>query len=401
MPGLQVHWFLPTAGDSRDVSGGGISKTVASADSTVRAPDIDYLAQVAKAAEQLGLHGRADADRHLVRGRMADHGRAHQGDHPAQVPRRVPARRTLADAGRTDGRDLPADLRRPAAAQRRHRWRPDRGSSASATGPRTTSATPVPTSSCPSSAAPGAGCRTTSPGTFFTTAGALVAVPPDPVPPVFFGGASPAALDVAARHADVYLDLGRAARRRRRAGRSRPPARRGAGPRGALRHPDARHHAGHRGRGLGAGRPAARADGSRRDRGRPAVVRARRLGGAAAHVGAARRRDRQPRDLPERMGRRRPDPRRGGHRARGLARAGRRADRGVPRARHSTTSSCPGSRTWKRPTSSERAYSPCCAGFPPRRPSSASAFAGARTRPLRWRSVRARGQTGRGSRRPS
>ena len=55
MPGLQVHWFLPTAGDSRDVSGGGISKTVASADSAVRAPDIDYLAQVAKAAEQLGF----------------------------------------------------------------------------------------------------------------------------------------------------------------------------------------------------------------------------------------------------------------------------------------------------------------------------------------------------------
>src|SRR4051795_302654 len=55
MAGLQVHWFLPTAGDSRDVSGGGISKTVSAADSTLRAPDIDYLAQVAKAAEQLGF----------------------------------------------------------------------------------------------------------------------------------------------------------------------------------------------------------------------------------------------------------------------------------------------------------------------------------------------------------
>jgi alkanesulfonate monooxygenase len=45
-------------------------------------------------------------------------------------------------------------------------------------------------------------------GEHFTTAGATVWVPPHPVPPIFFGGASPAALDVAARHANVYLTWG-------------------------------------------------------------------------------------------------------------------------------------------------------------------------------------------------
>jgi alkanesulfonate monooxygenase len=45
---LSLHWFLPTAGDSRDVVGFG--PTVSKRD-----PDLDYLAQVAKAAEQVGF----------------------------------------------------------------------------------------------------------------------------------------------------------------------------------------------------------------------------------------------------------------------------------------------------------------------------------------------------------
>ncbi len=40
--------------------------------------------------------------------------------------------------------------------------------------------------------------------------GATLARRPDPVPPVFFGGSSPAALQVAAEHADVYLTWGEA-----------------------------------------------------------------------------------------------------------------------------------------------------------------------------------------------
>ena len=45
---LSLHWFLPTAGDSRDVVGFG--PTVSRRD-----PDLDYLTQVAKAAERVGF----------------------------------------------------------------------------------------------------------------------------------------------------------------------------------------------------------------------------------------------------------------------------------------------------------------------------------------------------------
>jgi alkanesulfonate monooxygenase len=45
-------------------------------------------------------------------------------------------------------------------------------------------------------------------GRFLAVEGASLAAPPDPIPRVYFGGSSPAALAVAARHADVYLTWG-------------------------------------------------------------------------------------------------------------------------------------------------------------------------------------------------
>ncbi|MEU5042400.1 LLM class flavin-dependent oxidoreductase [Streptomyces griseorubiginosus] len=45
-------------------------------------------------------------------------------------------------------------------------------------------------------------------GTHYQVEGGLTALPPDPLPQVFFGGSSPAAGPVAARHADVYLTWG-------------------------------------------------------------------------------------------------------------------------------------------------------------------------------------------------
>ncbi len=47
-PPLRMHWFLPTGGDSRDISPDGSG-------SPVRAPSLDYLAQVARAAETVGF----------------------------------------------------------------------------------------------------------------------------------------------------------------------------------------------------------------------------------------------------------------------------------------------------------------------------------------------------------
>lgn len=45
-------------------------------------------------------------------------------------------------------------------------------------------------------------------GTHYALENAVLAQQPDPVPPIYFGGSSPAALEVAARHADVYLTWG-------------------------------------------------------------------------------------------------------------------------------------------------------------------------------------------------
>jgi alkanesulfonate monooxygenase len=64
---LTFHWFLPTSGDGRAIIGRGHSVPLvdgavtvgnaAGARAVTRPPDIDYLAQVARAAEQLGFTG--------------------------------------------------------------------------------------------------------------------------------------------------------------------------------------------------------------------------------------------------------------------------------------------------------------------------------------------------------
>ena len=48
-----LHWFLPTAGDSRTVVPFG-------PEGHLRPPTIDYLAEVAHAAERLGFTGRGE-----------------------------------------------------------------------------------------------------------------------------------------------------------------------------------------------------------------------------------------------------------------------------------------------------------------------------------------------------
>jgi alkanesulfonate monooxygenase len=59
--GVIVHWFLPTNGDSRtDLSLGnavGVAGSRAEEGGTERAPDIGYIGQIARSAEQLGFTG--------------------------------------------------------------------------------------------------------------------------------------------------------------------------------------------------------------------------------------------------------------------------------------------------------------------------------------------------------
>src|SRR6202008_1345653 len=50
------HWFLPTNGDGRDIVGGGHGVTTGAAGGA-RAATLDYLGQIARSAEQLGFVG--------------------------------------------------------------------------------------------------------------------------------------------------------------------------------------------------------------------------------------------------------------------------------------------------------------------------------------------------------
>ena len=54
---LTFDWFLPTSGDGRTIYGRGHSLPLAQAQAAERPPDIEYLGQVAGAAEQLGFAG--------------------------------------------------------------------------------------------------------------------------------------------------------------------------------------------------------------------------------------------------------------------------------------------------------------------------------------------------------
>ena len=77
---IKLHWFLPTTGDSRSLVGARPGRPAGrrpagrrrSAPHGFREPTIDYLADVARTAEQLGFEGVLTPDRHLVRGRLAD-----------------------------------------------------------------------------------------------------------------------------------------------------------------------------------------------------------------------------------------------------------------------------------------------------------------------------------------
>ncbi len=200
MPSLQLHWFLPTAGDSRTVVPMG-------PDGHRRPPRIEYLAQIARAAEDLGftgvltptgtwcedawivtaaLLGQTSRLRFLVAFRpnaIAPTLAAQQ----AATYQRVSGGRLLLNIV-SGGED---------AEQRRfgdwldHDERYDRTDEFLTVLRGALSGRPLDFE-----------------GRYFHVAGATVNQVPEPAPPLYFGGASAAAEIVAARHADVYLAWG-------------------------------------------------------------------------------------------------------------------------------------------------------------------------------------------------
>ncbi|ALL76172.1 alkanesulfonate monooxygenase [Pseudonocardia sp. EC080610-09] len=200
------HWFLPTSGDGRTI----VARRHADrgeAGSTAREAGIDYLAQIARAAESQGFHGvltptgtfcedawlttaallrETRTLRYLVAfrpGVVSPTLAAQQ----ASTYQRVSGGRLMLNI--VTGGDAVEQQRFGDHADHAERYaRTDEFLSVlrGAWGPE------------PFDFA----------GRHYDVTGATTLAPPDPVPPVYFGGSSDAALPVAARHADVYLTWG-------------------------------------------------------------------------------------------------------------------------------------------------------------------------------------------------
>ena len=197
---LKIHWFLPTGGDSREVSPGADG-------ASVRPPSLAYLAQVAGAADQLGFDavltpcGTGCEDAWISTAMLipaTSRLKFLVAFRPGLLSPTLAAQMASTYQRLSGGRVLlnivtgaePAELARFGDFA-------DKDTRYARTG-EFIAAMKGAWGEEPFDVA----------GEHFTLAGATTRQTPDPVPEVYFGGASPAAERVAARTADVYLAWG-------------------------------------------------------------------------------------------------------------------------------------------------------------------------------------------------
>jgi alkanesulfonate monooxygenase len=207
--GLKMHWFLPTSGDGRGITGRAFPAAgeKPGAAAVERAPDIEYMVQVARAAEQLGFDavltptGVWCEDAWLVTAALTRETERLKyivafrpgltsptlAAHMASTYQRLSRGRLLLNVV-TGGH--PDELRRFGDfAPHDERY-----------------------ARCDEFLTVVRGAWGDEPfdfeGKFYRTEGATVFASPDPLPDIYFGGSSPAAAQVAAKRADVYLTWG-------------------------------------------------------------------------------------------------------------------------------------------------------------------------------------------------
>ena len=204
---LKFHWFLPTYGDSRYLVGGGHGTDITNTAGRDRPAGLPYLAQIASAAEQLGfvgaltptgawcedawlttamLAGQTERLKFLVAFRPGLLSPTLAAQMAATFQRYAPGRllinivtggedaeqRAFGDFNTKDERYQRTD---EFLSVVRGLWR---------------------------------GERVSLDGKQLHIEDAKLARVPDPTPDLYFGGSSPAAIEVAARHVDVYLTWG-------------------------------------------------------------------------------------------------------------------------------------------------------------------------------------------------
>lgn len=197
---LKIHWFLPTAGDSRTVVPFGD-------DGHSRPPTIDYLAQIAQAADRLGYEGVLTPtgtwceDAWLVTAallRETERLKFLVAFRPNSITPTLAAQKAATYQRMSGGRLLLNVVTGGEDAEQRRfgDWLDHDGRYARTDEFLTVlrgamSGTPIDFS-----------------GEHFQVARATVNAAPDPQPAIYFGGASSAAELVASKHVDVYLAWG-------------------------------------------------------------------------------------------------------------------------------------------------------------------------------------------------
>jgi alkanesulfonate monooxygenase len=217
---LVFHWFLPTSGDGRAIIGRGHSVPLTdspgggrgpgdhgSAWSATRPPDIEYLAQVARAAEQLGFTGVLTPtgtwceDAWLVTAaliRETERLKYLVAFRPGYTSPTLAAQMAATYQRISRGRLLLNVVTGGETAEQRrfgdHLSHDERYA-------RTGEFLDVVRGAW-------SGTPYDFTGKYYQVSGATVMAPPEPIPQVYFGGSSPAAGPVAAGYADVYLTWG-------------------------------------------------------------------------------------------------------------------------------------------------------------------------------------------------
>lgn len=203
---IRLHWFLPTSGDGRTIVER-FHANRSAGPAAQRDPDLDYLAQVARAAERQGFEGvltptgtwcedawltTAALIRETTRLKFLVAFR------PGVISPTLAAQMAGTFQRLSGGRVLLNIVTGGDAVEQRRfgDWH-DHDARYARTDEFLTIVRGV-WSGEPFSFA----------GEHLRVEGATTLAAPDPVPPIYFGGSSPAALPVAARHADVYLTWG-------------------------------------------------------------------------------------------------------------------------------------------------------------------------------------------------
>lgn len=203
---ITLHWFLPTNGDGRRLVGGGHGVATGSA-GAIRPASLTYLTQVARAAEQVGFTGALTPtgvwceDAWLTTAMLVahtEHLKFLVAFRPGSISPTLAAQQAATYQRHSGGRLLLNVVTGgESKEQRAYGDFLDKNGRYRRTGEFLQVVRAL-----------WRGETVDLDGEHVRVEGAFLDRLPDPVPPVYFGGSSPAAGHVAAEHADVYLTWG-------------------------------------------------------------------------------------------------------------------------------------------------------------------------------------------------